>query len=604
MRRCVRAPPLVLGLAACVAAHAAEPPAPEPDPPPAGVVPAPPTNSPAEAGLTDVRWELAPIRWRGLLALDLRSFNVEGQAYRREAIQSASIQATSYVYQPWFAQLAFGLTGVAAQQHGDVASRGDTLTGNGLLGVFPTSRFPFQANYERTDSRSSDQFTGRDFVQDRSGIRQSYRTVRGDQNAAVAFDRSKLNSQAFGRDTVDVYNAGYTRSLDNNNFELSGNRTRNTREAGEHAVFDRLFGRHNYSADGLVTAETLASYGATSQQLLTQSELRNEVSQLSTFGTWRRSDDDPLLVTGGARLFRSEISDAFSDTEARSAMVYGNANYRYNPNLLLNGGGSVTQNSGSGDAVTFTSLLAGGTYTGDPRRFGELLYTPSLGANVATQSGGEEGTRHQSGVQGNHGLNRLFNLSAQQSVALNLTQSLAHAHDNKAGGLTTFTNYGGVSYRVMGAESLSGLASLSASDSRAWGFADSSFQLVNLQLSGQANTGRYSSLVANYTVQATRQASGEEWTLSRNGGGTYQHGRVFDVAQLRYIAIYERNDYHLNTRLQGDLNAPREQVAWSFEQRLEYRIGKLETRVMLRFAEIDGTKNALLFFRIAREFGD
>jgi len=25
---------------------------------------------------------------------------------------------------------------------------------------------------------------------------------------------------------------------------------------------------------------------------------------------------------------------------------------------------------------------------------------------------------------------------------------------------------------------------------------------------------------------------------------------------------------------------------------------------MLRFAEIDGTKNALLFFRIAREFGD
>jgi hypothetical protein len=45
-------------------------------------------------------------------------------------------------------------------------------------------------------------------------------------------------------------------------------------------------------------------------------------------------------------------------------------------------------------------------------------------------------------------------------------------------------------------------------------------------------------------------------------------------------------------------------VAWSFEQRLEYRIGKLETRVQFRIAEIDGTKNALLFFRIAREFGD
>jgi hypothetical protein len=596
VRRCVRAPPLVLALASCLAAHAAEPPAPAPDPPP--------VSAAVEPGLTDVRWEIAPIRWRGLLALDLRSFNVDGQAYRREVIESASVQATSYVYQPWFAQLAFGLTAVTAQQYGELPARGSTLTGNGLAAVFPTSRFPFQANFERIDSRSSDQFTGRDFVQDRAGVRQSYRTVRGDQNASAAFDRSTLTSDAFGRDTVDVYNAGYARSFDANNFELSGNRTRNTREAGEHAVFDRLFGRHNYSADGLVTAETLASYGATSQQLLTQSELRNEVTQLSSFGTWRRSDDDPLLVTGGARFFSSQISSALSETEARSALVYGNANYWYTRNLLLNGGGSVAQNSGSGDTVTFTSLLAGGTYTADPKRFGEWLYTPSLGANAATQSGGEEGTRHQTGAQGNHGVSRLYNVAEQQSVALNLTQSLAHAHDNRAGGLTTFTNYGGVSYRVMGAETLSGLASLSASDSRAWGFADSNFQLVNLQLSGQANLGRYSSLVANYTVQATRQGSGEDWTLSRNGGGTYQHTRVFGVAQLRYVAIYERSDYQLNTRLQGDLNAPREQVAWSFEQRLEYRIGKLETRVMFRVNEIDGSKNALLFFRVAREFGD
>ena len=89
----MRAPPLFLALASCVAAHAAEPPAPAPDPP----------SAPAESGLTDVRWELAPIRWRGLLALDLRSFNVEGQAYRREVIESASIYASSYVYQPWFA---------------------------------------------------------------------------------------------------------------------------------------------------------------------------------------------------------------------------------------------------------------------------------------------------------------------------------------------------------------------------------------------------------------------------------------------------------------------------------------------------------------------
>ena len=162
------------------------PPVPGAVPPPPGPIypPAPgPVVQPApgvaatEPGLSDVRWELAPIRWRGLLAMDLRSFSVEGQAQRRDLVESAILQATSYVYQPWFAQFALGITGVAAQARGEFPSNGSTLGSNGMLSVFPTSRFPFQANFERTDSRSSEQFTGRDFLQQRAGVRQSYRSV-------------------------------------------------------------------------------------------------------------------------------------------------------------------------------------------------------------------------------------------------------------------------------------------------------------------------------------------------------------------------------------------------------------------------------------------
>lgn len=592
----MRAPPLILALALCSgAARAAEEPVPTPAPAPAPS---------AEPGLRDVRWELAPIRWRGLLATDLRSFRAEDQPARRELVESLSLQGVSYIYQPWFAQLAFGVTALASQERGQQRNHGSTLGGNGLVSVFPTSRFPFQASYERTDSRSSEQFTGRDYMVQRAGARQSYRTLAGDSNSSLSFDRSTLTSETFGRDTVDVWNATHTRSFGAHSFDTQANRTLNDRGSGEQTRFDRVFGRHNYSAGGLLTAETLASYGATSQTFAARPGLRNEVTQVNAFGTWRPEEGDPLFVTGGARLLQTEIMDPVTETEARSVMAHGAANYRLTRNLTLNGGASVTQNSAQNESVVLSSQFAGANYTSDARRFGEYLYTSNLGASATHQSGGEEGSRRLLSTQASHSVSRLFSVSQTQSVALNGSQGVAFANDSQAGDLRNLNHYGGLSWRVQSADALSGLAAVSASDSRTFGYTPSSFQLVNLQLSGLANLGRYSSFSANYTVQGTRQERSEGFVMSRNGGGTYQHLRVFGVPQLRYLAIYERNDYELNTRVQGELTAPREQVSWSFEQRLEYRIGKLETRVSFRVAEIDGRKNALLFLRVAREIGD
>lgn len=594
----MRAPPFVLALA-LAAAHAGA----EEAPAATASAPAPTPTPAAEPGLRDVRWELAPIRWRGLLATDLRSFRAEGQPSRRELVESASLQGITYVYQPWFAQLSFGVTGLASQEHAEQRTHGSTLGGNGLLSVFPTSRFPFQASYERTDSRSSDQFTGRDYIMERAGARQSYRTLAG-ANSTLSFDRSTLSSDTFGRDTVDVWNAGHTRSFGAHAFDSQANRTLNDRGSGEHTRFDRVFARHNYAAGGLFTTETLASYGATSQRLASQSDVRNAVTQVNAFGTWRPEEDDPLFVTGGARLLQTEVTDPLSESETRSVMGHASANYRLTRNLTLNGGGSLTHLSTPGRSDVLSSLFTGASYTPDPRRFGEYLYTSNLGLSATHQSGGEEQTRRVLSTQATHGLNRLLNLTERQSIALNGSQGVALLEDSVAGGLRSLNHYGGLSYRVQSAEGLAGLAALSASDTRTFGYLPSEFQLVNLQFSGQGNLDRYSLLTANFTVQATRQARTEDFILSRNGGATYQHQRVFNVPQLRYLAVYERNDYELNTRAQGDLAAPREQVSWSFEQRLEYRIGKLETRLSYRIAEIDGRKNALLFVRIARQIGD
>lgn len=583
-------------------AGSSQPPAP-PDTPLAPV-----REEDTQPRLSDVRWELAPIRWRGQLASDLRLFSAHGQPNRFQQVQSAALQGASYVYQPWFAQLAFGLTGLTSKDHGDQTSRSTALGGNALLSVFPSSRYPFQASFDRSDSRSSDQFTGQQYTTQRMGVRQSYRNPAGDQNTSASFDRSTLTSSSFGRDTVDVWNAAHSRRFGEHSVEGNVNRVLNSRGAsGDRSQFDRVFARHNFSDEGLLVVETLGSYGAATQNVGstgTSARLRNDATQLNSFATWRRSDDDPLYVTGGARFFQSRFSDEASNTESRSVMANAAATYRIARNFTVNGGGSVAQNSSASGSSVLTSQFAGAAYAPDPRRWGEYLYTSNLGANATNQTGGESGGRYLLSVQGSHGVQRSFELSPAQSLWLNAAQTLGVSQDSGAGGQRTLTHYGAASYRIAAENNLSGFASASASDSRTSGYASSSFQLFNLQLSGQGSFGRNSSLTANYTVQGTRQGGGERFVVSANGGITYQHSRAFDVPQLRYLATYQRNDFQLNLRQEGELNAPRDQVNSSFEQRLDYRIGRIEARLSYRLVEVDGKKNALLFLQLVRQFGN
>jgi hypothetical protein len=582
--------------------------------------PAPPDPAPAQdrepqPSLRDVRWGLAPIRWRGMLTTDLRHFSAEGQPSRLQQVESAQLDAASHVWQPWFAQVSAGIGGLVSTERGERGSRSTGLTGNGALSVFPTSRFPFRASFDVSDNRTSDQFLGQAYQRRRFGVRQSYRSERGDANYSASFDRSTLVSSSFGRDTVDVLAASHDRALGPHRFAANASHTRNAREgSGEHAAFTSLYGSHNFqSQERLFTLNTFVNYGASDSRLGSPgapSEARTQVFQANSFFTWKREEDDPLYVTGGARYFQSETELGTGLTQAQQVAGFASAAYRASRNLQFNAGASVTQNfarAGGGSGL-LTSQSGGVTYTTDPKRLGEFVYTANLGANASNFTGGTEGSRRFLSGQASHNLQRSYELSRAQSLSLALSQSAAASQDSAAGGQQTLSHGASASYRVTRGDSLAGFLSASASDLRSFGYNARSFQLLNLQASGQAQLGRFSSASANLTLQGTRQdtpaipAGG--FNRSINGGATYQHLQVFGVPRLRYLAVYNRNDFQFNTRLTGDLNAPREQVNSSFEQRLEYNIGKVDARLTLRFAEVDGKKNALLFFRLARQLGD
>ena len=581
--------------------------------PPSGPAPAPEREP--QPSLRDVRWGLAPIRWRGLLATDLRRFSAAGERSRLQQVESAQLNVASYIWQPWFAQVSGGIGGVMSNERGDRGGRSTGLTGNGALSVFPTSRFPFQASFDVADNRTSEQFFGQEYQTRRFGVRQSYRTAAGDANYTASFDRSTLVSSSFGRDTVDVLAASHNRSFGPHRIDASASHTRNTREAsGESAGFTSLYGSHNFhSEERLFTLSSFVNYGASDSRLNSlgaPTEVRTQVFQANSFFTWRREEDDPLYVTGGARYFQSETNLGTGLTEAQQATGFASAVYRASRNLQFNASASVTQNltnTGGGNKL-LTSQAGGLSYAIDPKRFGEFQYTANLGANASNFTGGTEGNRQFLSGQAGHNLQRSYELSRAQSLSLGLSQSAGLAHDSVAGANQTLSHGANAAWRITHGDSLAGFVSATASDTRSFGYNETSFQLLNLQASGQGQFGRFSSASVNLTLQGTRQdtpsspASG--FNRSINGGASYQHLQVFGIPRLRYVAQYNRSDFQLNTRLSGDPNAPREQVNASFEQRLEYNVGKVDARLMLRFAEVDGKKNALIFFRLARQLGN
>jgi hypothetical protein len=153
----------------------------------------------------------------------------------------------------------------------------------------------------------------------------------------------------------------------------------------------------------------------------------------------------------------------------------------------------------------------------------------------------------------------------------------------------------------------SAYVSLLGTDSRTSGANANQFQMVNFQVSGQVQLSQVSYAAANLTVQGVRQSTPNTASagtpVNSSGNLSYFKQHAFGVPRLRYSALYGINESQFKSRLQGDFTAPRERVNKSFEQRMDYSLGRVALRLSMRFARVEGRPDALIFFRMNREFG-
>ena len=590
---------------------------------PAGAAAGGGLRAPADAqpaGDFDRPWGIPPIRWGGTMTTEARAHKVGDQSPRFQLLEYSTIRGASYIYQPWFAQIGASLGLLTARERGgggggpndrSLDSSSAAITGGGTLALFPVSRFPFNAYYERSDTRANGELVQNDTVNTRFGARQSYTAADAQSSYSGTFDRSTLTSPSFGRDTVNALALNANRLYGSHVFDLAGGYTNNRRSnTGESTQLKRLYGRHRYSPDPNLSVETLASYTASDFHLVsagTSHDNRANFTQASTFGTWRPDDDSPLLVTGGGRFFQSTTQNNGVGSDARTLTGNAAATYALTRNTTIGASGLVTQVDAGGTNDLLTAQTGSITHIGDPSQVGGFIYTWNASANAANQTSTLHGGRRNVGGQLGHNLTRDFAVTQASALTFAAGQSVSNTYDTVTARSTTLSHNASLTWRLVPTANTTGFLSVLGADSRTYGHNANRFQLFNAQATGQVQLNRYSFAAANLTAQAVQQTtpesppSGFDWVL--NGSVSYQHVRAFAVPRLRYFAQYNINDTQYSTRLQGDVNATREQVSQSFEQRFDYNIGRIEIRLSTRLAVIDGKRNGLVFLRVARQFG-
>ena len=600
--------------------------------------PAPGTAPDSDSG-SGLGWGFAPLRWGGQLGLLTRRNSSAGGEHSLDTQEYLNLRAASYIYQPWFAQVNGNLQLAANQgsSSGGVGSNesrqeGKSITGGGTLRLFPISRFPFQANYDVSDSRNNADLVSTDYTNTRFGVRQSYRPEDGAYALTGGYDASTISSSSFGKDNVGTWFGNFSRNTDVQSMQGNLTYSQSTRsQTGDASRLVSFDSRHTYQLQENLSYDSLATLTDNTLDYSTpagRSHIHGRYLQFNSSLTWRPEDDEiPLFVTGGWRTLSALNESGGSSSSSQSIGLNLSATYTPSANLSFNGNGLVTRLASGGAGSQLLSLFgAGAVYTGDPLSFGNFSYNWNAGASGSQQSAtgglGSNGIANNTNLTGqfNHNLNRAINAGGSNSWYLTLGQSLSDTSSTQVGNSASLTNSAGISYRAMAGEAYSGTASFNANDMLTTGANAGHFRYFNLQLNGQAQFTQRSSGSVNLTFQwsgqtvhqlqdnsvffnSPTQTTTQNSALNVFGSAVYQHQRVFGVPGLRYTMSFNANTLARNDRLAGDVNGSIERLTYSLDNRLDYRIGLLDFQLKGLITESAGKKNALIFFKVTRDFG-
>jgi hypothetical protein len=600
-------------------------PPPTADSPPAGAgAPARPAAPPPAVGpgvdTTPTEWAIPQIRLGGTLSYSLRrDSSPEQQNVQKDLSATVTAKSGGFFWQPWFAQWAasVGLTlsrdtsdRSQAETDNNIRSKSANITGNTQLVILPMSRFPFEAHFEKNDSRlSSESLAVNDFTSQRIGFTQHYMRPEGD--AMIGWDRNKQQSDSSGVDRQDSVQITAAHTLETQRMQLTANYAHNVHElTDESGTQHNITVQHTYTPMQALSVDSMLNVGRSAYHLL-QGDNDTRLSQLSSIVFWR-PEDRPMIVTGGVRLLGVRLdSGGLIDngvgalqpqvTQLRNMNVNAGVSYDLSKFTRLN----ATVNSNqldSNDRKTTTGSQSGGvTYQPDAIMFGQFRYNWTAGGTLTNRTGGQD-SGHQETASLSHNVGRSFQLASGSGISIEMSQGISAIRNssiinNENASTTQMTHSGSIGWDS-NAESGTAMVRLSASDSRSISGRKEMFQMMNLQASSSMPSGGHSYWGGNLTIQAVRQSTpvtvtdldpvvaqqlgnqNKQFVTTSSGTLTYQHTRVFGLRGLRFAS-----DLRLNSQaLLPVLGGPKDQETAAWENRFDYVIGRLQVRLSLLVA--------------------
>lgn len=592
-------------------------------------------------GLAGLGWEIPPIRLGGSLGYSYQKSTSGSANSSTSHGLFANLSASSYIYAPWFATVSgrLGITNSNSSSSNSSSSStatfggGDSnqsnqsanIVGGGEVNMFSSSRFPFRAYFDRSDSRVSGTVVSQDYVNTRLGLNQNYRAEDSMSSGNFMLDRSSVETSDGRKDSVTALSGSYSTQTGLWQHNASGRYSLGQRDgSGERVSLIGFNTSHNANLSDTANLSATVNYSdndlRTADQTGGLTTNRGRFLQVYTYGSWMPEFEDledlPLTLNGSLRYGSQETQ--FGNAKSSAQTFGGNlsALYRFSNNLTASLNTALNHISISeGESRLLTLVGSNVSYVGNPLTIGNFSYNWNVGGNANWQSGaGETPASSLLGAIASHSLARSYLVGDGQTLSLSYTQSLNATSSQMVGSTQSLSNNVSLSYGMYSGDRFSGSISGMLSDVYTTGINAQHYKNLNLGINAQGQLSQQSSLnmnlMFNWSDQTnqTQDAFGLAQTMNSermtlNGSVNYSHLRFANVRGLRYNLLFAADTRLRDDRLFGDFNTEQDRSRLSLTNRFDYAIGLLNFRLSLVNNDAGGKKNALLFFQVTRQFG-
>ncbi|RRJ85260.1 hypothetical protein D0544_09415 [Aestuariirhabdus litorea] len=510
------------------------------------------------------------------------------------------------------------------ESQGDYKNSSASLTGSGetLFSLYPTSRFPFTATLGLKSSERRRSFGENDSLTTLSlGLEQRYRTLghdiyQGELYAETNDSRNDGIEQRY-RLALSADNSWSEHHALKSSYNFTRRDSSRLKVADRRGLIEqtdtsRFFSRYRFNPQASFSNESFLSLFDEEQRYANRTRTERDWQQNNSL-LWRPLKYKRWRLSGFGRLATREVDTSDGGGAKRDTLDLGTGvSYDYSTALRFDGQLSVGGRRDNEQTYATHNERLGVSYRPVAIRWRTYDYNRFARASVRN-SREEDGSSQQLAGSLGHALTREFNFSFAEDTRMQFDQQFASNFDSRADSTDDKSVIHRVSLTFRRVEpGVSSFLRTSVEDQRAFDVLEADIkeaQRYYLQVNRTSTLSRYRNWEADMTLEYLDELRESGENISRSyarGYVSYVDNRLLNVRSLSFRSSLRLNKKY-ETRSGGrdqNLFDDEDEYEASWENRLTYRVGRLELNSDLTAFKRDGGEDYRFNVRARRYFGD